>query len=162
MSTKKTNALRLLDQLGMSYDLLTYDYDPEHQSLQKVANENQLDPGQIFKTLVCKGDKTGPIVAILPANKHLNLKRLAQSSGNKKAAMVPMKDLLGLTGYIRGGCSPLGMKKKLPTYIAIQAQQLSKMFVNAGKRGFLFGIAPNQLISAAAAEWADVAEDMPS
>lgn len=161
MSRKKTNALRLLDQMRMNYDLLSYDYDPEHQSLEKVASENQLDPGQIFKTLVCKGDKTGPIVAVLPANKHLNLKRLAQSSGNKKAAMVPMKDLLGLTGYIRGGCSPLGMKKKLPTYIAIEAQQLPKMFVNAGKRGFLFGITPDQLLLAAEANWADVAEEMP-
>lgn len=162
MSKKKTNALRLLDQLGMSYELLTYDYDPAHQSLEKVAGENQLDPGQIFKTLVCKGDKTGPVVAVLPANKHLNLKRLAQNSGNKKAAMVPMKDLLVLTGYIRGGCSPLGMKKKLPTYIAFEAKQLSKMFVNAGKRGFLFGISPDQLIEAAEAEWADVAEEMPT
>lgn len=159
MSKKKTNALRLLDQLGMSYDLLTYDYDPEHQSLEKVASANQLDPGQIFKTLVCKGDKTGTVVAVLPANKHLNLKRLAQNSGNKKAAMVPMKDLLGLTGYIRGGCSPLGMKKKFPTYIAVEAQEVAKMFVNAGKRGFLFGIEPKILIEAAEAQWADVAED---
>ncbi|NRB50199.1 MAG: Cys-tRNA(Pro) deacylase [Saprospiraceae bacterium] len=161
MSKKKTNALRLLDQMGMNYDLLSYDYDPEHQSLQKVANENELDPGQIFKTLVCKGDKTGPIVAVLPANKHLNLKRLAQNSGNKKAAMVPMKDLLNLTGYIRGGCSPLGMKKKFPTYIAVEAQEVSKMFVNAGKRGFLFGIEPDQLLLASEAAWADVAEEMP-
>ena len=161
MSKKKTNALRLLDQMGMNYDLLSYDYDPEHQSLQKVANENELDPGQIFKTLVCKGDKTGPIVAVLPANKHLNLKRLAQNSGNKKAAMVPMKDLLNLTGYIRGGCSPLGMKKKFPTYIAVEAQEVSKMFVNAGKRGFLFGIEPVQLLLASEAAWADVAEEMP-
>lgn len=160
MSKKKTNALRLLDQLGIRYDLLSYDYDPEHQSLQKVANENQLDPGQIFKTLVCKGDKTGPIVAVLPANKHLNLKRLAQNSGNKKAAMVPMKDLLNLTGYIRGGCSPLGMKKKLPTYLAVEAQEVSKMFVNAGKRGFLFGTSPDQLLIAAEASWADVAEEI--
>lgn len=159
MSKKKTNALRLLDQLGMSYDLLTYDYDPEHQSLEKVASANQLDPGQIFKTLVCKGDKTGTVVAVLPANKHLNLKRLAQNSGNKKAAMVPMKDLLGLTGYIRGGCSPLGMKKKFPTYIAVEAQEVAKMFVNAGKRGFLFGIEPKRLIEAAEAQWADVAEN---
>ncbi len=159
MSKKKTNALRLLDQLGMNYDLLTYDYDPEHQSLERVAGENKLDPGQIFKTLVCKGDKTGTVVAVLPANKHLNLKRLAQNSGNKKAAMVPMKDLLGLTGYIRGGCSPLGMKKKFPTYIAIEAQEVTKIFVNAGKRGFLFGIEPERLIKAAEAQWADVAED---
>lgn len=161
MSKKKTNALRLLDQMGLAYNLLSYDYDPEHQSLQKVADENQLDPGQIFKTLVCKGDKTGPIVAVLPANKHLNLKRLAQNSGNKKAAMVPMKDLLNLTGYIRGGCSPLGMKKKFPTYIAVEAQEVSKMFVNAGKRGFLFGIEPDQLLLASEAAWADVAEEMP-
>ncbi|MBX2876354.1 MAG: Cys-tRNA(Pro) deacylase [Saprospiraceae bacterium] len=160
MSKKKTNALRLLDQLGIRYDLLSYDYDPEHQSLQKVANENQLDPGQIFKTLVCKGDKTGPIVAVLPANKHLNLKRLARNSGNKKAAMLPMKDLLNLTGYIRGGCSPLGMKKKLPTYLAVEAQEVSKMFVNAGKRGFLFGTSPDQLLIAAEASWADVAEEI--
>lgn len=159
MGQKKTNALRLLDQLGISYDLLTYDYDPEHQSLEKVAGEHQLHPGQIFKTLVCKGDKTGPLVAVLPANKHLNLKRLAQSSGNKKAAMVPMKDLLHLTGYIRGGCSPLGMKKHLPTFVAIEAQSWPQIFVNAGKRGFLFGIHPDQLLAAAEAKWADVAED---
>lgn len=159
MSKKKTNALRLLDEKGIAYDLLTYDYDPEHQSLEIVAGNNNLQPGQIFKTLVCKGDKTGPIVAILPANKHLNLKRLAQSSGNKKAAMVPMKDLQGLTGYIRGGCSPLGMKRKWPTFLAVEAQSLAQIYVNAGKRGFLFGVAPDQLLNLSEAKWADMAED---
>lgn len=155
---KKTNALRILDQLGFSYDLLTYDYDPAMSQLEEVAAANELDPGQIFKTLVCKGDKTGIVVAVIPSSKKLVLKTLAKQSGNKKMALVPMKSLQALTGYIRGGCSPLGMKKDFPVFIAVEAQELQQVFVNAGKRGFLFGTAPENLQQAAAATFAEITE----
>jgi len=155
---KKTNALRILDQLGFSYDLLTYDYDPALSQLEEVAAANDLAPSQIFKTLVCKGDKTGIVVAVVPSSKKLILKELAKQSGNKKMALVPMKSLQGLTGYIRGGCSPLGMKKDFPVFIAKEAQALKKIFVNAGKRGFLFGIEPQNLKRAATATFAEIAE----
>lgn len=158
MSMKKTNALRILDQLGFSYDLLTYDYDPALSQLEKVAAANELDPEQIFKTLVCKGDKTGIVVAVIPSSKKLVLKVLAKQSGNKKMALVPMQSLQGLTGYIRGGCSPLGMKKEFPVFIAAEAQALDKVFVNAGKRGFLFGIEPENLSIAAEATFAAITE----
>lgn len=158
MSMKKTNALRILDQLGFSYDLLTYDYDPVLSQLEKVAAANEIDPGQIFKTLVCKGDKTGVVVAVIPSSKKLVLKILAKHSGNKKMALVPMQSLQGLTGYIRGGCSPLGMKKDFPVFIAAEAQALDKVFVNAGKRGFLFGIEPENLSIAAEATFAAITE----
>ncbi len=155
---KKTNALRILDQLGFSYNLLTYDYDPAMSQLEEVAAANELDPGQIFKTLVCKGDKTGIVVAVIPSSKKLVLKRLAKQSGNKKMALVPMNSLQALTGYIRGGCSPLGMKKDFPVYMAAEAKALDKIFVNAGKRGFLFGIEPQKLKLAATATFAEIAE----
>ena len=108
----KTNALRLLDKANISYRLIAYTYDAENLDVAKIAADNQLALGQVYKTLVCTGDKTGPIVVIVPGDESLDVKALAQVSGNKKIALLPLKDLTSTTGYVRGGCSPLGMNKK--------------------------------------------------
>ena len=108
---KKTNAIRLLDQKKVIYEMLEYEYDAENLSVDKIAKANGLETPQVFKTLVAKGDKTGIVVAVIGGDKTLNFKFLAKQSGNKKIILIPVKELLGLTGYIRGGCSPIGMKK---------------------------------------------------
>lgn len=155
---KKTNAIRWLDRFHFPYELLPYTYDPEHLDVEHIAASNNLDAAQVFKTLVCIGDKTGPVVAVIPGNKQLVLKSFAQLSGNKKVAMAPMKDLQILTGYIRGGCSPLGMKKKFPVYIDRAATELACVYVNAGTRGLLFGMAPEDLATVAEGAFGEIAE----
>ena len=142
---KKTNALRLLESQQIDYEILEYNYEPENLDLGKIAADNQLDLKIIYKTLVLKGDKSGIIVAVLDGESNVSLKKLAEISGNKKTELVPVKDLQSLTGYIRGGCSPVGMKKKYPVFIDDKAAQLEKIYVNAGARGILFGIKPDEL-----------------
>ncbi|WP_299459129.1 Cys-tRNA(Pro) deacylase [uncultured Microscilla sp.] len=158
MATKKTNALRLLDKHKAAYKTITYEYDPENLDVAKIAADNQLELTSIYKTLVVKGDKTGVWVAVVPGNKNLSLKAMAQASNNKKVAMVPVKEIQGLTGYIRGGCSPLGMKKDYPVVIDTNAQVLPTIFVNAGQRGILVGVSPNDLQKITGAAWAAISE----
>lgn len=155
---KKTNAMRLLDKHKVAYKTIEYTYDPENLDVAKIATDNQLELNAIYKTLVVKGDKTGAWVAVVPGDKTLSLKAMAQASGNKKIAMVPVKEIQGLTGYIRGGCSPLGMKKDFPVVIDNNAQTLNAIFVNAGQRGILVGVAPNELQAVTQAKWADISE----
>lgn len=143
---RKTNALRLLDQAGVTYRTVVYTYDPEQLDVAKIAEDNGLQLAQVFKTLICKGDKTGPVVAIIAGDQHLSLKRLAQASGNKKMAMLGLKELLPTTGYQRGGCSPIGLKRPFPIYLDEVALQYEEILVNAGKRGLLFGSNPQDLI----------------
>lgn len=111
---KKTNAARILDEKKIEYTLIEYAVDEEHLDAVHVAQEVGLPPEQVFKTLVVRGDKTGPVFAVIPGNGELDLKALAKASGNKRAEMVHLKEVLPLTGYIRGGCSPLGAKKNYP------------------------------------------------
>lgn len=142
---KKTNAIRLLESNQIHFNIIEYTYDPERLSVEKIARDNQLELSSIYKTLVAKGDKTGVVVAVIPGSKNLNLKALSNVSGNKKMTLVPVKDLLSLTGYIRGGCSPIGMKKNYPVFFDLDAQSATHIYVNAGQRGVLFGAAPEDI-----------------
>ncbi len=152
----KTNAARFLDSLGISYELIAYEVDENDLSAIAVASKLGQDIDHVFKTLVLRGDKTGVFVCIIPGGEELNLRKAASASGNKNAAMVPMKDILELTGYIRGGCSPLAMKKKYPTFIDETCTLFPVIYVSAGIRGLQLKIAPGNLIEAGNALLADL------
>ena len=153
----KTNAARLLDKAGIAYNLIPYEYDENDLAAQHVADSLGQDIAKVFKTLVLYGDRTGYIVCVIPGDKEVDLKALAKVSGNKKVEMIPMKDLLNVTGYIRGGCSPVGMKKRFPTYFHTTASNYVTIYVSAGVRGLQVEISPLDLISYTHAEIADVA-----
>ena len=155
--TDKTNAARLLDKAGIAYNLIPYDFDPEDLAAQHVADSLGQDIARVFKTLVLHGDRTGYIVCVVPGNCEVNLKSLAKVSGNKKVEMIPMKDLLQVTGYIRGGCTPIGMKKRFPTFFHSTATEYTTIYVSAGVRGLQIEIAPENLISFVQGTVADVA-----
>ena len=131
----KTNAMRLLDQAKINYRALEYEWDEEHLGGEHVAKQVGIPAEQVFKTLVARGDKKGILVFCIPVNTELNLKKAAQAAGDKKVEMIHVKELLGLTGYIRGGCSPIGMKKKYPTFIDETAILFDEIAVSAGARG---------------------------
>ncbi|RFB31498.1 Cys-tRNA(Pro) deacylase [Brevibacillus sp. VP] len=133
--SSKTNACRLLDKHKVPYTVHEYEWDEEHLNAKHAAQQVDLQVEQVFKTLVLRGDKTGVIMACIPAHKELHLKLMAAASKNKKVEMVPMKEILELTGYIRGGCSPLGTKKNYPLYIDESALRFSLISISAGKRG---------------------------
>ncbi len=154
---EKTNAARLLDKAGIAYNLIPYEFDENDLAAQHVADSLGQDIAQVFKTLVLHGDKTGYIVCVIPGNMEVDLKALARVSGNKKVEMIPMKDLLQVTGYIRGGCSPIGMKKRFPTYFHSTATGHSKIYVSAGVRGLQIEIAPDDLIGFVQGTVSDVA-----
>ncbi len=143
---KKTNAVRLLDQKKVSYSLHPYSYDPDNLEVSIVAGNLGFPTPLLYKTLVAIGDKTGVLVALVPGDLQLNPKALAKISGNKKIALAAVKELQRLTGYIRGGCSPLGMKKNFPLYIHESAPGLEAIYINAGQRGLMIGIAADDLI----------------
>ena len=154
---EKTNAARLLDKAGVAYRLIPYEFDENDLAAQHVADSLGQDIARVFKTLVLHGDRTGYIVCVVPGDSEVELKALAKASGNKKVEMIPMKDLLGVTGYIRGGCSPVGMKKRFPTYFHSTALDFDTIYVSAGVRGLQLEIAPSDLISFVGASVADVA-----
>lgn len=154
---EKTNAARLLDKAGVAYRLIPYEFDENDLAAQHVADSLGQDIAQVFKTLVLHGDRTGYIVCVVPGNAEVDLKALAKVSGNKKVEMIPMKDLLGVTGYIRGGCSPVGMKKRFPTYFHSTATDFELIYVSAGVRGLQIEIAPADLIGAVGGTVAEVA-----
>lgn len=131
----KTNAMRMLTAAKIPFDVLTYEVDESDLSGTHIAQEVGLPMDMVFKTLVAKGDKTGYIVFCIPVDKEIDLKRAAAETGNKRVEMIHVKELLPLTGYIRGGCSPIGMKKKFPTYFHVSAATLEKITVSAGVRG---------------------------
>lgn len=155
--TDKTNAARLLDKAGIAYRLIPYEFDENDLAAQHVAESLNQPIEQVFKTLVLHGDRTGHIVCVVPGNGEVDLKALAKVSGNKKVEMILMKDMLGVTGYIRGGCSPIGMKKRFPTYIHSSATDFNVIYISAGVRGLQIEIAPSDLISFTGAVLADVA-----
>lgn len=156
---EKTNAARLLDKAGISYKLIPYEFDENDLAAQHVADSLGQDIARVFKTLVLHGDRTGHIVCVVPGNGEVDLKALAKASGNKKVEMIAMKDLLGVTGYIRGGCSPVGMKKRFPTFFHTTALDFDTIYVSAGVRGLQLEIAPSDLIGFAGATVASVATD---
>ncbi len=143
----KTNAARLLDQAKIHYELIPYEYDENDLAAQHVADALGEDINQVFKTLVLHGDKCGYFVCVVPGNCEVDLKKAAKAAGAKKAEMIPMKELLPLTGYIRGGCSPVGMKKPFPTFFHSTTKDFDVIYVSAGQRGLQFKIAPADLIS---------------
>lgn len=152
----KTNVARLLDKAGIRYRLVPYEVDEADLSALHVAAQLGEDVAQVFKTLVLHGDKTGYFVCVVPGAEEVDLKKAAKVSGNKKCEMIPVKELLPLTGYIRGGCSPIGMKKHFPTYLHATATGYDKLYVSAGQRGLQIEIAPADLIRASAAELAEL------
>lgn len=154
MKNTKTNAARILDRLGISYEIHTYDVDLNDLGAIHAAQAVGCDVKMVFKTLVARGDKTGIIMACIPGDASLDLKKLAAISGNKKAEMIHMKDLFALTGYVRGGCSPLGAKKNYPVFIDESALSLPQISISAGKRGEQLWVNPNDLIAAVKAKTA--------
>lgn len=153
---KKTNAARILDKLKIKYEIKGYPVDPDDLSAVNVASKINMDIKMIFKTLVVRGDKTGIIMACIPGDDELGLKKLAAISGNKRAEMIHVKELPALTGYIRGGCSPLGAKKDYPVYIDESAVKWPRIAISAGKRGEQLLLAPKDLESAVHAKFADL------
>ncbi|PZF91314.1 Cys-tRNA(Pro) deacylase [Listeria ivanovii] len=141
----KTNVCRKLEQQKISYELLEYTWNEDSLDAIHVALETGDSPSHIFKTIVLKGDKTGNIVACIPADKSIDLKRIAKISGNKRCELVPVSTLEKLTGYVRGGCSPIRMKKLFPTFIDSSAESIEKILISAGKRGLQILIAPMDL-----------------
>ena len=152
----KTNAARLLDKAGIAYGLNSYPVDENDLSAAHVAAEIGVDAALLYKTLVLRGDRTGIFVCVVAGDAGIDLKRAARVSGNKKADLVHMKELLSLTGYIRGGCSPIGMKKQYPTYIDSHAMSHGEIYISAGIRGLQIRIAPTDLVGFVGAEVDDI------
>jgi len=142
----KTNAARILDREGVHYELREYDVDESDLSAPHVAEAIGMPPEQVFKTLVARGDRTGVLMACIPANTELDLKALAAASGNKKVELVHLKEVLGLTGYIRGGVSPVGAKKEYPVYIDETVDWFAVIALSAGIRGCQMVLAPEDLV----------------
>ena len=145
-SISKTNAARLLDAAGISYELVPYSWTEEDLSAQHVAAELGEDIDQVFKTLVLRGDRNGCFVCVIPGDFEVDLKVAARISGNKSCEMLHLKELLPTTGYIRGGCSPIGMKKPLPTFIHESCLLYDFIYISAGVRGLQIKIGPQDLI----------------
>ena len=142
----KTNAARILDAAGIHYELRSYQVDEDDLSAPLVAEKIGLPPEQVFKTLVARGDRNGVLMACIPANTELDLKAVATASGNKKVELVPVKEVLGLTGYIRGGVSPIGTRKPYPFYLDETADLWDVISVSAGIRGTQMLLAPDDLV----------------
>ena len=151
----KTNALRLLDQAKINYEIKEYEYDEDHLSGEHIVGQVDLSEDEIYKTLVLKY-KEGDLVCCIPVMAEIDLKKLAKESGHKSVEMLHQKDLLALTGYIRGGCSPIGMKKLFPTYFQEDILLLEKVAVSAGKRGLQVILKPDDLISSVQGKCVDV------
>lgn len=156
MAGIKTNAMRLLDSQKVPYHVFTYDSKDGKNDGVSVAEKIKKDPGVVFKTLVAQGSTRNLFVFIIQVEDELDLKKAAKAAGEKKIEMLPVKDLQKHTGYIRGGCSPLGMKKQYPTIIDLKAETLEQMIVSAGKIGFQVELAPKDLQSLTHAVFADV------
>jgi Cys-tRNA(Pro)/Cys-tRNA(Cys) deacylase len=145
---KKTNAARFLDSLKIDYKLLEYEIDESDLGAENVAKKVNLPPGQVFKTLVARGDKTGILMACIPGNAELDLKAMAAVSGDKKVEMVYVKEIQQITGYIRGGVSPIGTKKRYPIFLDERAMRFPFISISAGARGSQIFISPGDLIKA--------------
>ena len=153
---EKTNAARLLDRAKIAYELVPYRVDEEHLAATHVAEQLGEDIACVFKTLVLKGDRTGYFVCVVPGDHEVDLKAAAKVSGNKKVDLIPMKELLPVTGYIRGGCSPIGMKKAFPTYIHASAFEHPFIYISAGVRGLQLKLAPADLAAYVRAAFAEI------
>ena len=152
----KTNAMRLLEAAKIPFEIMEYPVDENDLSGISTARKTGKDPSQIFKTLVFSGEKNGFGVCCIPACDELDLKKVAKAFGEKKVEMIPVKDLLKVTGYIRGGCSPIGMKKQFATVIDETACLFDRIYVSAGVRGAMLGISPEALAEFVDAKLEDV------
>ena len=150
--TNKTNAMRLLDAAKIPYRAVEYEYDESDLGGEHVAAVTGMNPDQVFKTLVARGEKQGILVFCIPVSCTLDLKKAAHAAGDKKVEMIHMKELLGLTGYVRGGCSPVGMKKKYPTFMDETAELYDEIAISGGARGLQMVLNPLELM-----EYADIA-----
>lgn len=152
----KTNVARLLDKAKIPYELIPYTVDENNLAAEHVAAELGEDINRVFKTLVLHGDRIGYFVCVVPGNAEIDLKAAARVAGAKKAEMIPMKELLPLTGYIRGGCSPIGMKKQFPTFFHTSALDYDSIYVSAGQRGLQLKVSPQSLIGYVRGSVADI------
>lgn len=144
----KTNAARLLDQLGIQYELREYDVDPEDLAAETVAAKIGLPPEQVFKTLVARGERNGAVMAVIPGDQDLDLKGLAPAAGERKIQLVAVKELQGLTGYIRGGVTALGAKREFPVFVDETIERFDVISISAGMRGLQILIAPTDYLRA--------------
>ena len=152
----KTNALRQLDKRKIPYETREYSVEDENFDGKLIPAKLGLSPDMVFKTLVLRDDKGGHLVCVIPVERELDLKAVARLSGHKSVSMLPLKELLPLTGYVRGGCSPLGMKKAFPTFLDETAGLYDRVFVSGGKVGCQIELAPSDLIGAAECRLADL------
>lgn len=153
---EKTNAARLLDRAKIDYRLVPYEFDPDDLAAEHVAEALGEDINRVFKTLVLEGERAGHFVCVVPGNAEVDLKKAAKAAGAKKADLIPMKKLLPLTGYIRGGCTSIGMKKQFPTFFHSTALDFDTIYVSAGQRGLQLEIDPRKLIEYVGAEVVDL------
>lgn len=156
---EKTNASRILEHKGINFDLIEYEVDPDNLDVFHVADSLGQDIATVFKTLVLHGDKNGYFVCVIQGDKEVDLKKAAKISGNKKAAMIPMKELLPLTGYIRGGCTAIGMKKNFPVYLDDHAMLHDFIHISAGRRGLQIKLSPKDYVSVTSAILGDLIAD---
>lgn len=156
---QKTNAARLLDQAHIAYELIPYEVDPDDLSAGHIADQLGEDINRVFKTLVLEGTGVGHFVCVVPGNSEVDLKKAARAAGAKKADLIPMKELLPLTGYIRGGCTAIGMKKPFPTFIHQSATDFDSIYVSAGTRGLQLLLSPADYIAYTGATVADLTTD---
>ena len=156
MAGAKTNALRLIATLGISVATAEYPVGEEHVDAVTVARTRGVDPDRVWKTLVARDDKGAPLVFCIPGPSELDLKKAARAAGARSVALLPLRDLATVTGYVRGGCSPVGMKKAFPTWLDEMAMAYETIYVNAGARGLQMIIAPGDLLRASGASVADL------
>lgn len=159
LKTQKTNAARLLDRAHIPYTLIPYTFDPNDLAAFHVAEELNEPIECVYKTLVLHGDKTGYFVCVIAGDKEVDLKKAAKASGNKKAELIPMKELLPLTGYIRGGCTAIGMKKPFPVFLQRDVTNLDIFYVSAGQRGLQLQLSPADYIKFTQATLCDIVVD---
>ena len=159
MKEKKTNAARILDSMHIGYKLHTYEVDPDNLAAEHVAELLGEPIERVYKTIVLRGNKTGPIVCVVAGCNEVDLKKAARVSGNKSVEPLPLKDLLPTTGYIRGGCTALGMKKKFPTFVSEEIVGYDTIFVSAGVRGMQIELTPADYLRATEAVTADIIAD---
>lgn len=155
----KTNVARLLDRARIPYELIPYEFDPDDLAAQHVADSLGEDIRQVFKTLVLRGERTGYLVCVVPGDAEVDLKKAARAAGDKKVDLIPMRDLLEVTGYIRGGCSPVGMRKAFPTYFHVSALDFDHIYVSAGVRGLQIKVNPRQLVDYVRGQVCDLVQD---
>lgn len=159
MKEKKTNAARILEGLKIPYKLHTYEVDPENLAADNVAELLGEPIERVYKTIVLKGNKTGVIVCVVAGCNEVDLKKAAKASGNKSVEPLPLKELLPTTGYIRGGCTALGMKKKFPVYVSEEFLSYDTIFVSAGQRGMQIELSPADYLRATEATLSDIVKE---